>query len=194
MAITGATLVAERERVTVTQAPSRQETEEIVGRIHEIGPLLRELAPQADRNRMLSDEAVQALESTGAWRISALKRYGGYEGGADMLLQCASAVGYYDPAAAWCVVISNGSVMLANRFSDAMLDEVFAEVNFETRFQLAWVGGELWVVSTRFSCLCTPHPDYSFVPRWRPPFITALAAEDRCHSTGWQWRTGKRAT
>jgi len=94
MTITGATLVAERERITVTQAPSRQETEEILERIHEIGPLLRELAPQADRNRMLSDEAVQALESTGAWRISALKRYGGYEGGAEMLLQCASAVDY----------------------------------------------------------------------------------------------------
>jgi hypothetical protein len=28
------------------------------------------------------------------------------------------------------------------------------------------------------------HPDYSFVPRWRPPFITALAAEDRCHLNG----------
>jgi uncharacterized protein (TIGR03032 family) len=27
-------------------------------------------------------------------------------------------------------------------------------------------------------------PDYSFVPRWRPPFITALAAEDRCHLNG----------
>src|SRR5262249_37084543 len=42
----------------------------------------------------------------------------------------------------------------------------------------------LWVVNTRFSCLCTLHPDYSFVPRWRPPFITALAAEDRCHLNG----------
>jgi uncharacterized protein (TIGR03032 family) len=40
------------------------------------------------------------------------------------------------------------------------------------------------VVNTRFSCLCTLHPDYSFVPRWRPPFITALAAEDRCHLNG----------
>ena len=28
------------------------------------------------------------------------------------------------------------------------------------------------------------HPDYSFVPRWRPTFITALAAEDRCHLNG----------
>jgi uncharacterized protein (TIGR03032 family) len=39
-------------------------------------------------------------------------------------------------------------------------------------------------VSTRFSCLATLHPDYSFVPRWRPPFVTALAAEDRCHLNG----------
>jgi uncharacterized protein (TIGR03032 family) len=45
-------------------------------------------------------------------------------------------------------------------------------------------GEELWIVNTRFSCLCTLHADYSFVPRWQPPFITALAAEDRCHLNG----------
>jgi uncharacterized protein (TIGR03032 family) len=50
--------------------------------------------------------------------------------------------------------------------------------------ELAWAGDELWLVNTRFSCLCTLDRDYSFVPRWRPPFITALAAEDRCHLNG----------
>jgi uncharacterized protein (TIGR03032 family) len=50
--------------------------------------------------------------------------------------------------------------------------------------QLAWAGEELWLVNTRFSCLCTLHPDYSFVPRWWPPFVTALAADDRCHLNG----------
>src|SRR5581483_4640114 len=50
--------------------------------------------------------------------------------------------------------------------------------------ELAWAGAELWVVNTRFSCLCTLHPDYSFLPRWRPPFVSALAAEDRCHLNG----------
>ena len=50
--------------------------------------------------------------------------------------------------------------------------------------ELAWAGDELWLVNTRFSCLCTLDPDYSFVPRWQPPFITALAAEDRCHLNG----------
>jgi uncharacterized protein (TIGR03032 family) len=35
-----------------------------------------------------------------------------------------------------------------------------------------------------FSCLCTLHDNFSFVPRWKPPFITDLAAEDRCHLNG----------
>lgn len=51
--------------------------------------------------------------------------------------------------------------------------------------------GLLWVVNTRFSCLCTLHPEYSFVPRWRPPFVTALAPEDRCHLNGLALRDGQ---
>lgn len=44
--------------------------------------------------------------------------------------------------------------------------------------------GTLWLVNTRFSALCTVDADHSFVPRWAPPFITELAAEDRCHLNG----------
>lgn len=43
---------------------------------------------------------------------------------------------------------------------------------------------ELWFVNTRFSCLCTRSSEHSFVPRWKPPFISALAPEDRCHLNG----------
>lgn len=50
--------------------------------------------------------------------------------------------------------------------------------------EVAYAGDELWLVNTRFSCLCTLDPDHSFIPRWRPPFVTALAAEDRCHLNG----------
>ena len=114
-------------RPTMSRAPSPSETAEVVERIHGIGPLLRQNAVIADRNRVLPQETVDALESTGAWSVSTLKRYGGYEGGASLLLEVARTVGYYDPAAAWCVVISNGSVMLANRYGDEVLDEVFAK-------------------------------------------------------------------
>ncbi len=49
---------------------------------------------------------------------------------------------------------------------------------------LAWVGEELWVVNTAFSCLCTIDDRHSFVPRWKPRFISALVTEDRCHLNG----------
>ena len=51
--------------------------------------------------------------------------------------------------------------------------------------EMAWgSGGELWVVNTRFSCLCTLDRSASFTPRWRPPFVTALEPTDRCHLNG----------
>ena len=49
---------------------------------------------------------------------------------------------------------------------------------------LAFSNDELWVVNTRFSCLATLDGVHSFVPRWRPGFVTALVPEDRCHLNG----------
>src|SRR5262245_60974988 len=50
--------------------------------------------------------------------------------------------------------------------------------------ELAWADDELWLVNTAFGCLCTLDGVHSFLPRWRPPFLTALAADDRCHLNG----------
>lgn len=50
--------------------------------------------------------------------------------------------------------------------------------------ELAFAEGGLWIVNTRFSCLAALDGEHSFVPRWRPPFITALSADDRCHLNG----------
>lgn len=50
--------------------------------------------------------------------------------------------------------------------------------------EMAFAGGELWVVATAFSCLATLDADHSFVPRWKPPFVTAIAPGDRCHLNG----------
>lgn len=57
--------------------------------------------------------------------------------------------------------------------------------------EMAFAGEQLWFVNTRFSCLCTTDPNYSFVPRWRPPWITSLAGEDRCHLNGLALRDGR---
>jgi uncharacterized protein (TIGR03032 family) len=50
--------------------------------------------------------------------------------------------------------------------------------------EMAWVGEELWFANTRFSCLARLAPGCSFEPLWRPRFVSALAAEDRCHLNG----------
>jgi uncharacterized protein (TIGR03032 family) len=39
-------------------------------------------------------------------------------------------------------------------------------------------------VNTVFSCLATVSDTESFRPLWRPPFVSALVAEDRCHLNG----------
>ena len=48
-----------------------------------------------------------------------------------------------------------------------------------------------WLVNTRFSCLCSPSRDYSFIPRWRPPFISEVVPEDRCHLNGLAMEGGR---
>ncbi len=57
--------------------------------------------------------------------------------------------------------------------------------------EMAFAGDELWVVNTRFSCLCTLDDENSFVPRWRPWFVSGYAAEDRCHLNGLEVIDGK---
>ncbi|WP_287127435.1 TIGR03032 family protein [Candidatus Cyanaurora vandensis] len=44
--------------------------------------------------------------------------------------------------------------------------------------------GKVVVVSSTFNCLVTMSPDHSFIPLWKPHFISALVAEDRCHLNG----------
>lgn len=56
-----------------------------------------------------------------------------------------------------------------------------------------WGDEGLWVVNSSFSCLCTLAPDYSFIPRWKPYFISELVPEDRCHLNGMTLKDGKPA-
>lgn len=65
---------------------------------------------------------------------------------------------------------------------------------FADAHEMAWgADGELWWVATRFSCLATLDRDHSFRPRWMPPFVSALAPEDRCHLNGLALRDGRPA-
>lgn len=88
-----------------------------------------------------------------------------------------------------------GSKIEPNIQHDAVFLPAAVHVTGDIRIhEIAWgKNGELWAVNTRFSCLCTFDGYHNFVPRWRPPFISALAAEDRCHLNGMAMREGSPA-
>ena len=46
-------------------------------------------------------------------------------------------------------------------------------------------------VNTAFSCLCEIDNTYSFVPFWKPNFISKLAPEDSCHLNGMATENGE---
>lgn len=56
---------------------------------------------------------------------------------------------------------------------------------------MAWTREGLVGVNTLFSCLFRLDDRFSFVPLWKPGFITRLAPEDRCHLNGLALEAGE---
>ncbi|MBF0160764.1 MAG: TIGR03032 family protein [Magnetococcales bacterium] len=53
--------------------------------------------------------------------------------------------------------------------------------------------GRLLFINTLFGCLATLSETHSFKPLWQPPFLSKLAAEDRCHLNGLAMKEGRAA-
>ena len=52
------------------------------------------------------------------------------------------------------------------------------------------INNQLLFVNTAFSCIAAIEPGCSFAPTWQPPFISTLAADDRCHLNGLALKDG----
>jgi uncharacterized protein (TIGR03032 family) len=50
--------------------------------------------------------------------------------------------------------------------------------------ELGFGEGVIWGVNTLFSCLAVYDVNFSFRPKWKPPFISRLHPEDNCHLNG----------
>lgn len=51
--------------------------------------------------------------------------------------------------------------------------------------------GRVIFVNTKYSCLSTLDLTHSFTPIWKPPFISKLTPEDRCHLNGLAMEDGR---
>ncbi|WP_220458603.1 TIGR03032 family protein [Vibrio diabolicus] len=103
------------------------------------------------------------------------------------------------------IVLGSWSQVLSYRRNDGLLSQPSRDGKADACFvpaashvtgminihDIAWGDDGLWVVNSSFSCLATLTPGYNFVPRWKPPFISELVAEDRCHLNGMAMKDGK---
>src|SRR5206468_8304468 len=63
--------------------------------------------------------------------------------------------------------------------------------NLDTHDVAVEATGRVVFVNTKFGCLAALDERHSFAPVWRPPFLSALVPEDRCHLNGLALEDGR---
>jgi len=80
---------------------------EAVSRACALAPLLRERAPNTERQRRISDETVEEIVGAGLARILKPRRWGGYEISHDAAFDVAVEIGAACGSTGWCVSLLN---------------------------------------------------------------------------------------
>ena len=81
---------------------------ELVARAEKIALLAREHALETERNRTVSSELIAAMRDAGLFRVMQPERFGGFEYGYDVFVDCVIAVSAGDGSTGW--VYSLGAV------------------------------------------------------------------------------------
>ena len=106
--------------------------------------------------------------------------------------------------------VSLERLYLATRFQLWQLDNILRAGETEGIYDrlykphIAWTTGDIDIhdialdadgkpifVNTLFGCLATLDPKHSFRPLWKPPFLSRLVPEDRCHLNGLATENGE---
>lgn len=100
---------------------------DLLRKIEEISPLLRENAAAGEEDRRVSQKSIDALEAIGAFRVTQPKRFGGFEGNSRAQVDVARAIGMADGGTAWVVALINISNWLTGLMTPRAQDEVWGE-------------------------------------------------------------------
>ena len=109
-----------------------------LARVAEAGPVVEELAPEADRARRLSARAMAALHDQALFRLLLPIAYGGAEMKLPVFLPVIEALARHDGSAAWCVAQGNGCASLAGFLEPALAQEIWGR---DPSGVLAWGPG-----------------------------------------------------
>ena len=106
---------------------STPDATELVARIKELQPLLREHAAQGEQDRRVAEDVIQALRAAGVLKIATPKRYGGYETSMRAMLDVSAALGEADGGTAWVATLLNVCAWMTGTFPQQAQDDVWGE-------------------------------------------------------------------
>jgi indole-3-acetate monooxygenase len=103
--------------------------EKLVARARELGPLIREHAPEAERERRLSKPVLDALNRSGITKMFLPRSLGGLETDPLTMLRVVEEIASHDSVAAWLLMVSNSGAHTGCRFPAETVEELFRDPN-----------------------------------------------------------------
>ncbi len=148
--------------ITDANVPQAQE---IISRIVELQPWLRDQQAAAERERRIPQETIERLDEAGVFCLTKPKRFGGSDFTTREMLDIYRALGSGCGATAWVVWATAGGNMWSNAFADEVVSPVY---------QSPWVGNRTFAVggTSRFMSGTATKVDGGWMVKGAWPFAT----------------------
>lgn len=117
---------APRAYTAVTDTPYAVDAS-LLERARSLGPIVREHAAAAERDRRLARPVVEAMRAAGLFRMFTPHALGGLEVDPVTFARVAEEIASFDSAAGWALQAGNTGAWWAARFPEAGVDELFAD-------------------------------------------------------------------
>ena len=158
-------LTLARKLADAELAQTRWDADEMIGRVVELRPWLRNMQAEAERQRRVPQETVEKLDQTGAYALAMPPRFGGADFSARDLFRIYEALGRGCGATTWTLWASTGG----NMWSAAFAQEVVRPV-----YDALWVGNRTCAVggSTRRMAGTARRVDGGWMIKGAWPFAT----------------------
>jgi alkylation response protein AidB-like acyl-CoA dehydrogenase len=111
--------------------------EALVAQARALGPLIREHAAEAERERRLSPAVLRALDDARITKMFMPKSLGGLEADPLTAMRVVEEIASHDSVAAWMLMVSNSCAWFAARLPKATVEELFGDPHH-------------WIIATAF--------------------------------------------
>ncbi|HMI85258.1 MAG TPA: acyl-CoA dehydrogenase family protein, partial [Polyangiaceae bacterium] len=103
--------------------------ETLVAKARELGPLIREHAAEAERERRLAKPVIDAMNRSGITKMLLPESLGGLETDPVTMLRVVEEIASFDSVAGWLLMVSNGGAFIGARFPAETVEALFRDPN-----------------------------------------------------------------